>query len=175
MMVGKKYCIYCGEPFSRKMVEGRVRLYCGQCREPHYENPTPASCIVAVDSQERLLLVKRNVPPQVGQWCLPGGFIELDETPEHAALRELKEETGVTGKIDRLLGVTSSYSPQYYSVLLVGYLVTSYTGSLKAGDDASEVACFHRDQLPPIAFEGHIRFIGAYYTGKERRPNEATV
>ena len=163
MMDGKKYCLYCGEQFIQKLVEGRLRLFCDHCHEPHYENPTPASCLVVIDSKERLLLVKRSVPPLIGHWCLPGGFIEIDESPENAALRELKEETGVTGKIDRLLGVTSSFSAQYYSVLVVGYLVTSSTGTLQAGDDASEVAYFHRDELPAIPFESHRQFIRSYY------------
>lgn len=164
MMDGKKYCLYCGKPFTHKVVEGRLRLFCDHCHEPHYENPTPAACLVVIDDEERLLLVKRSVPPLVGHWCLPGGFIEIDEFPEDAALRELKEETGITGKIDRLLGVTSSFSQQYYSVLIVGYLVTSATGELHAGDDASEVAYFHRDDLPAIAFESHREFIKTYLT-----------
>lgn len=159
----KRYCLYCGEPFARKMVEGRLRLFCARCNEPHYENPTPASCLVVIDNQDRLLLVKRSVPPLIGHWCLPGGFIEIDESPETAALRELREETGVTGRIERLLGVTSSFSAQYDSVLIVGYLVTSATGELKPGDDASEVAYFPRDALPEIAFESHRRFIRDYY------------
>ncbi len=144
-------------------MEGRIRLYCGRCNEPHYENPVPASCTVVIDDDGKMLLVKRSVPPQMGWWCLPGGFIELDEGPESAALRELKEETGIVGQIDRLLGVRSSANPQYYSVLLIGYLVTSFSGTMHAGDDASDVAFFHPDKLPAIAFDSHIQFIRAYY------------
>lgn len=163
MIPGKKHCLYCGTVFTRKKVEGRFRLYCSSCNEPHYENPVPASCTVVIDDRGRMLLVKRNVPPQAGWWCLPGGFIELDEGPESAALRELKEETGIVGQIDRLLGVRSSFSQQYYSVLLIGYLVTSFSGTLHPGDDASDVAFFHPDDLPEIAFDSHIRFIRAYF------------
>lgn len=151
----------------QKKVEGRIRLFCAECNEPHYENPVPASCLVVVDDREKILLVKRNVEPHVGRWCLPGGFIELEETSEEAALRELKEETGLNGRIECLLGVKSSYSPLYYSVILVGYLVKSFTGTLSPGDDASEVAYFHRDELPDIPFDSHIRFIQSYYSSSK--------
>jgi len=167
MMRKKMYCLYCGTSFIEKMVEKRVRLFCTNCKEPYYENPVPASCLVVIDNRERVILVKRNVEPQIGLWCLPGGFMELGETPEDVALRELKEETGLTGRIDRLLGVTSSYSSQYYSVLLIGYLVKSFTGILSAGDDASDVASYHPERLPDIAFSSHKKFIRAYYAGND--------
>jgi len=163
MIQEKKYCLYCGQPFTQKKVEGRVRLFCTLCNVPYYENPIPASCLVVIDDEEKILLVKRSVEPYIGSWCLPGGFIELEETSEEAAIRELKEETGLTGKIKNLLGVTSSYSSQYYSVIVVGYLVKSYTGMLHPGDDVSEVAYFDHDQLPDIPFNSHIQFIQTYY------------
>lgn len=166
MIPEKKYCLYCGGPFTQKMVEGQVRLFCERCDIPHYENPVPASCIVVIDQRDRILLVKRNVEPHIGSWCLPGGFIELDETSEEAALRELKEETGLTGQIDSLLGVSSSYSPDHHSVILIGYLVKSYSGVIHAGDDASDVARFHKNELPDIPFDSHVRFIDTYYSTK---------
>ncbi len=162
-MQKKTYCHFCGSQLVRKFFKGTDRLFCEQCKEIIYENPIPATCIVAVDSKDRMVLVKRSVEPKKGFWCLPGGFIELGETPEQAALRELKEETGLSGRINMLLGVTSSSNVQYQTVLVVGYLVTSYSGILRAGDDASDVACFRTDELPEIAFDSHLKFIRTYH------------
>ena len=145
------------------MFEERRRLFCGNCKETFYENPVPATCIVTVDDKERVLLVKRNVEPKYGFWCLPGGFIELGEKPEEGALRELEEETGLKGKIGMLLGVTSSPSPQYDTVLMVGYLVKNYSGLLNPGFDASEAGWFHYKDLPEIAFHSHLQFIRIYH------------
>ena len=88
--------------------------------------------------------------------------MELGETPEEAALRELKEETNLTGHIRMLLGVTSNHSDKYNTVLMVGYLVESYIGTPKAGDDASDIDCFDFDDLPEVAFDSHIKFIRIY-------------
>ena len=160
----KKFCHFCGTKLTEKMFEGSLRLFCEQCSEPIYENPIPATCLVVVDNRNRVLLVKRSVEPKKGFWCLPGGFMELGETPEKAALRELKEETGLSGRIDMLLGVSSNSSAQYHTVLMVGFLVKSYTGALVAGDDADDAASFYYDELPEIAFESHAKFIRIYYT-----------
>lgn len=89
--------------------------------------------------------------------------MELGETPETAALRELKEETGLDGQIEMLLGVYSNPSQLYHTVLMVGYLIHTYSGTPIAGDDADEVAFFHYDELPEIAFESHMKFIKMYY------------
>ena len=88
----------------------------------------------------------------------------MGEAPEKAALRELKEETGLSGRIDSLLGVSSNPSYLYHTVLMIGYLVKRYTGTLIAGDDADDAAYFHYPELPEIAFESHLKFIRAYYT-----------
>ncbi len=119
--------------------------------------------MIVTDDRQNLLLVKRSVDPQKGLWCLPGGFIELGETPENAALRELYEETGLTGKIQKLLGVITNPNKLYDTVLLVGYLVTECTGSLVAGDDASDIGFFSYCNLPEIAFESHMKFIRGFY------------
>ena len=115
-----------------------------------------------VDEAERILLVKRGAPPRKGFWCLPGGFMELEESPEETALRELREEAGITGRIDALLGVVSQRSRHYGGVLIVGFLVKSHTGELRAGDDAADAAFFAPDALPELAFESHRRFIRIY-------------
>ena len=162
-MLNKIYCYRCGSRLNRAFIEGRVRPYCPQCREPIYENPVPATSLIVTDSQNALLLVKRSVEPKIGFWCLPGGFIELGEAPDQAALRELKEETGLSGKIHSLLGVTSDTSDRYGTVLMVGYRVKEYSGTLIPGDDAEAVAYFTPDNLPQIAFSSHRHFIREFY------------
>ena len=158
-MQKKLFCPYCGLRLTEKFYENRKRLFCSHCNDPIYENPVPATCLVVTDGKGRVLLVQRSVDPQKGLWCLPGGFIELGESPESAALRELYEETGLTGQIHKLLGVMTNPSQLYDSVLLVGYWIKVYSGNLIAGDDACDAAYFPPDSLPEIAFESHLKFI----------------
>lgn len=158
-MQQKHYCHFCGNRLERRFWEGRERPFCRECRSPIYENPVPATAVVLRDNTRGLLLVKRSVAPKKGEWALPGGFMELSETPEACALRELKEETGVNGSVDRLLGVASHRSEAYGTVLILGYLVTRYEGRLQPGDDAADVAFFPFDDLPEIAFKSHRLFV----------------
>ena len=158
-MPPERFCPYCAAPLTEKRLEGRRRPFCRQCRLPIYKNPLPATCVVAIDSRQQMLLVKRKVEPKIGQWCLPGGFMELGESPEQAALRELKEETGLSARIELLLGVTTNPSDRYDTVLMIGYLVTGITGEPAPGDDASQLAWFDPDRLPPVAFQSHRHFI----------------
>ncbi len=160
----KVFCHFCATPLQNRHIEGRIRLYCPSCRTPIYENPVPAACVVLIDDLNRLLLVKRGVAPKQGMWCLPGGFVECGETPEQAAVRELIEETGLTGQINTLIGVTTSPGTHYKSILMIAYLITSFSGIVMAGDDASEVGFFDNDHLPDIAFESHQSFIRLYYS-----------
>lgn len=159
----KKFCHFCGTPLIEKSMDGRLRKYCVACQEPLYENPLPATCLVVVGSGDGILLVRRGVEPKIGYWCLPGGFMELDETPEEGALRELREETGLIGRIESLLGVSANPSRLYQAVLMIGFLVKQYEGTLVAGDDATDIAFFDKRNLPEIAFESHVRFIRAYH------------
>ena len=89
--------------------------------------------------------------------------MELGEAPESSALRELKEETGLSGQIEMLLGVTSDPSADYDTILMVGYFVKQYSGTPEPGDDASDVAFFCPDEMPEIAFESHRKFVRIYY------------
>jgi ADP-ribose pyrophosphatase YjhB (NUDIX family) len=170
-MTPKRFCHFCGNRLTDRLVEGRVRRFCNACQSPIYENPVPAICIMTVNERHEVLLVKRAIDPQKGFWCLPGGFMELQETPEGAGLRELQEETGLYGKIDRLLGVTSHNSKLYGTVFVTGFLVRSWSGSLVAGDDAEDTGWFSADALPEIAFDSHLKFIRHYYTAYANRPS----
>lgn len=158
-MEPKTHCHFCGKSLTSKFIEGRTRLYCRSCVRPLYENPIPATCLVVINAGNQVLLVKRDVAPKKGMWCLPGGFIELGEGPEEGALRELAEETGLKGRNPILLGVRATPSAQYHSVLMVGYLVRKYQGTARAGDDAADARWYCREKLPPIAFESHLHFM----------------
>jgi 8-oxo-dGTP diphosphatase len=160
----KQFCHFCALPLEHRHIEGKMRLYCSRCRTPIYENPVPAACVVLVDAHSRLLLVKRRVAPKKGMWCLPGGFVECDETPERAAIRELQEETGLKGRINSLIGITTSPGTLYQTILLIGYLVTCFSGSATAGDDASDLNFFEKYNFPDVAFESHQSFIRIYYS-----------
>ncbi len=130
----------------------RPRDVCGVCGSVFYQNPLPAAAALVLDDLRRVLLVKRKYPPGEGLWCLPMGFAELGETIAEAALRELHEETGVTGHVVRLINAESSYGPFYGDVLVVTFEVEKLLGMERAGDDAEEVDYFPLDQLPPLAF-----------------------
>ena len=71
------------------MLEGRKRLFCPKCGKIYYENPIPVVAVIARDNQGRILLIKRKVEPCKGEWALPSGFMEIEETPVQAVLREL--------------------------------------------------------------------------------------
>lgn len=154
-----KYCSNCGSKLTEIKIDGRVRKFCRSCNIPKYENPVPATAAVCFDANGRILLVKRAVEPMKNLWCLPGGFLEIDETPGNGCLRELKEETGLTGEIVGLGINKRSESPFYSSVLVIGYEVIITGGKLKAGDDSSEAAFFRLDELPKIAFQSHMNIL----------------
>ena len=158
-MGAKRFCAYCGEKLIEKPFQERNHRYCQTCDRIHYENPLPAVAALVPSQNGQLLLVKRAVEPAKGQWCLPGGFIEIDESIEEAVLRELREETGVEGKIGQLVDFFSQRSPLYGALLIFGYRVTLLGGELQAGDDAQEARFFDINDLPPIAFLSHQRLI----------------
>jgi len=158
----KKFCHFCGFELDKKFIEGRTRLFCKVCNQPLYENPVPASCCVVVNNKRKILLVKRSVEPKIGMWCLPGGFMEIGETPEETALRELNEETGITGEISNIIGALSHPSILYGSVSITGYLVENFSGQIFPGDDAMDCKFFNYEDLPEIAFRSHLSFIRAY-------------
>lgn len=85
--------------------------------------------------------------------------MELDETPEAAALRELMEETSMAGAVEGLIGLKAAPNRIYHTVLVVGYRVRPLSEQIRAGDDAMAVRWFPYQKLPPIAFGSHRAFI----------------
>ncbi len=156
------YCQECGEKLDNVKVDGRERMKCNSCEKIAYENPVPATAAVLFNDKEELLLVKRNVEPKNGEWCLPGGFTEIGETPAECCLRELEEETGLTGSIGRIIGSVPGVNPFYKSVLVTGFSISKFSGELKAGDDSDEAGFFELSNSPEIAFKSHRELLKTY-------------
>jgi len=132
-----------------------VRPVCSQCGFIYYQNPVPAAAVILCQDGQ-VLLVKRKYDPKAGDWSLPAGFMEYDESPQETAIRETKEETGLDVSINRLFNVYGACDDPRSQVVLVVYVVESTGGDLQAGDDALEARFFPLDSLPTdIAFSSH--------------------
>jgi 8-oxo-dGTP diphosphatase len=126
----------------------------------HYEYPRPAVTVdVAVVTREprpQVLLIQRLKDPFAGAWALPGGFVDEQEPLKSAAIRELREETGVILTDLELLHATGDphRDPRGWTVSIV-YLARVDVGAIvpKAGDDASAARWHPLDQLPELAFD----------------------
>jgi 8-oxo-dGTP diphosphatase len=96
-------------------------------------------CVV-LDAEGRVLLIRRGRPPFVGAYAFPGGFVDVGETVQSAAKRELMEETGVKAGKLALVGVYSdpSRDPRGHTVSVV-FLTRVRSAKAKAGDDAAAV------------------------------------
>ncbi len=156
------YCQECGDKLDKVETDSRERKKCSSCDKIAYENPVPATAAILFNDKGELLLVKRNVEPKIGEWCLPGGFTEIGETPEECCLRELEEETGLKGSIGRIIGSVPGINPFYRSVLVTGYSIMDYSGELKAGDDSDEAGFFELNNIPEIAFKSHRELLKTY-------------
>jgi 8-oxo-dGTP diphosphatase len=125
-----------------------------------YDYPRPSVTVdivlVTREKKPRVLLIRRKHDPFAGRWALPGGFIEMDETLEESARRELKEETGLrVGKLEQLQTFGDPKRDprgRTISVVFMGR-VDSDKLKPKADDDAAEVGWHRLDRLPELAFD----------------------
>jgi 8-oxo-dGTP diphosphatase len=104
--------------------------------------PIPAVGVVCLRGDE-VLLIRRGTPPRLGEWSLPGGRIEPGERAVEAALRELREETGVEAELTGLVDVVDGVFPEHgRHYVLIDFAARWISGEPVAGDDAAEAA-FH--------------------------------
>ena len=101
----------------------------------------------------RALLIRRGQPPLLGEWSLPGGVLECGEALRDAAIREAREETGLTVEVGEMLGVyerviRGDNGRVRYHYVLIDFLCRPASGEPKAGSDAAEVGWFRREDLP---------------------------
>jgi 8-oxo-dGTP diphosphatase len=133
------------------------------------QRPVPTVGVVCLKG-DLVLLIKRGTPPRLGQWSLPGGRIEWGEAVDAAALRELKEETGVeaelTGLLDVVDGVFTSRETGETTrhFVMIDYAARWTGGEPVAGDDAADARFFTReDAMAAVEWDETRRVIEAAY------------
>ena len=126
------------------------------------ETPLVAADAVVFDETGRVLLIRRKNQPFQGQFALPGGFVDIGETTEAAALRELKEETGIEGSSPRLIGVYSDpkRDPRGHTIG-IAYLVQATSYDVLAGDDAADAQFVAHWRQEQIAFDHRTIIVDA--------------
>lgn len=126
--------------------------------------PVPAVGVVCF-KDDQILLIRRGQPPKRGEWSLPGGRIEPGEPVAHAALRELREETGVEAKITGLVDVVDAIFTNRAGDLvtrhyvLIDYIAEWLAGDVCAGDDADEACFFSYADVTDLALWSETRRI----------------
>lgn len=168
------YCPQCGAEMDTAEIAGRRRDFCPDCGFVLYRNPVPAVGVL-VETEGKIVLVRRGQPPFEGWWTLPAGYIEADESVEQAAVRECKEETGLDVELLELFGVYSFPEGPVQSGIIIFFRAQPVGGELRAGDDAQDVRRFSPDKLPEkLAFRTHREVLARWR--KSRSPEfRATV
>ena len=158
-----KYCPFCGTQLALKERGGRQRPACPNCGFVQFRNPVPG-VVVVIDKEGDVLLGKRRGGFGEGKWGLPQGYIEFDEDFLTAAIREVKEETGLDVEIRSILSVVSNFlSPRLHTLAIV-MLARVVGGELRAADDLEAVEWFPLSgPLPEMAFEADTHICERYY------------
>ena len=144
-----RFCAQCGQALETRWHSGRPRPYCPACELPVFFDPKVA-VVVFVLRGDKILLIQRAVEPGLGKWALPAGFVDHDEAPEAAAMRETFEETRLRIHIDKLLAVYPKLEGGGLADISIVYAASVVDGKATAGDDAAQLGWFGREQLPPL-------------------------
>lgn len=126
-------------------------------RYPRAANTSDAIIVGRSPQGPHLLLIRRGNEPEKGKWAFPGGFLNMDETTEQCAIRELREETGIRVPSMKLLGVYSDVDRDPRGrVITTSYYAVINIEPARRGDDAAEARWFALDDVPELAFD-HIQ------------------
>lgn len=124
-----------------------------------YKYPRPAvttDCVVFTQEEEpKVLLIQRGNEPYKGCWAFPGGFMNMEETAEECAVRELKEETGLTVNRIQQIGAYSKVNrdPRGRTVSIAYLAIVDAPTAVSGMDDAAKAAWFPLSSLPDLAFD----------------------
>ena len=142
------FCPRCGHRLEEREIDGKLRSACPSCSFIQYRDPKVAVGVVTA-RDGAVLLTRRNHEPKMGLWSFPSGFVDAGEPVEAAAIREVKEETGVDVAIDRLIGI---FSEAGNPVIFIAYAAAVVGGELEPGPECMAVDFFLPERMPELAF-----------------------
>ena len=125
----------------------------------HYKYPHPSvttDCVIfGFDGTKmRVLLIERGIEPYKGRWAFPGGFLNMEESADVGALRELREETGLKGAyIKQLYTFSDPKRDPRERVITIAYYALVRLQEVKGGDDAAKAEWFALSEVPALAFD----------------------
>jgi len=156
---------------QHELVVDDTSAKCPSCGFLFYLNPAPCVTVLITNDKNELLWTIRGIQPQKGEWDLPGGFVNPDESIQQAAIRETKEELNLDVEIVSLLdNIPDFYGQMQQPTLNFVFLVKVISGQPKPQDDVTEIKWLSLDSLPsPIAFKNATIAIKRYqeYQGKK--------
>jgi ADP-ribose pyrophosphatase YjhB (NUDIX family) len=154
-----RFCPRCGADATVRFPRS---IACPSCGYGAYFNPKPVACTIPQDDDGRLILMRRATDPGRGRWTMPGGFVDLGESVEDAAIRETGEELALEIELRHLVGV---YSRAQDRIVVVVYGARAL-GEPSATDEALEVRAFVPSEIPwqELAFWSDERALRDFMT-----------
>ena len=144
------------------MIDGREVEACPNDDFVLWRDPKVVAAVV-VEAGNAIVLGRRAIEPGYGLWCLPGGFVDQNEDPAAAAIRECREEIGAEVELTGLLGVyhiPKTTAPSIVGIAYQGRLVDG--SAISVGAEMLEVRRFGLDALPELAFPSHRAIVDAF-------------
>jgi ADP-ribose pyrophosphatase YjhB (NUDIX family) len=142
-----RHCSRCGGRLTYGPVAGeeRERYHCTACGYITYVNPRLVATALPITDEGKIVLIRRAIPPGVGTWAQPGGFLEADETVIQGAVRETLEETGLEIEPTDIVGI---YPQPRASVVIVVYRADILRGEMVVTPETLEVRAFEVEEVP---------------------------
>ncbi len=156
------FCVNCGAALVTRVIEGREVEACPNDSFVLWHDPKVSTAVV-VEAGGGIVLGRRSIEPGYGLWCLPGGFVNDNEDPAVAAVRECFEEISVAVDVTGLIGVFHIAKTDAPSMIVIAYR-GRVAGSAQAapGAEMLEVGMFSLGSLPPLAFPSHRTVVAEY-------------
>jgi ADP-ribose pyrophosphatase YjhB (NUDIX family) len=167
-----RFCPVCGAPLERRLLRAGEpeRLVCGSCGFVFYLDPKVAVGTIIGGPGDRVLLLRRAIEPGYGRWVFPGGYVDRGEVIEQAALREAREECGLTVRLTGLIGM---YSYEGRTPVVIVYSARTDEGSavVQVDEESIEARWFRPTEIPwaDLAFPSTQDALRDYLEGRVYR------